>query len=117
MTLPDATLAAFSFFNLLRLGSYLPQLWRIARDDHGATAISYATWGTWIGANASTTAYAWVNLGDGWLAFVNGVNAACCLAVCLLTAWKRRRWRRAQEARLTASGFAPQYSPADSRRR
>ncbi|MCA3178486.1 MAG: hypothetical protein O9345_14060 [Burkholderiaceae bacterium] len=117
MTLPDATLAAFSFFNLLRLGSYLPQLWRIARDDHGATAISYATWGTWIGANASTTAYAWVNLGDDWLALVNGVNTGCCVGVCALTAWKRRSWRREQAARLQTSGFAPQCSPADRRRR
>ena len=117
MTLPDATLAAFSFFNLLRLGSYLPQLWRIARDDHGTTAISYATWGTWIGANASTTAYAWVNLGDDWLALVNGVNTGCCVGVCALTAWKRRSWRREQAARLQTSGFAPQCSPADRRRR
>lgn len=92
MSLPELTLALFSFFNLLRLVSYLPQLWRIAQDTHGATAISYSSWGIWIGANASTTAYAWVNLGDRWLAGINGVNAACCAAVCALTAWKRRQW-------------------------
>jgi len=99
----DLTLAAFTFFNTLRLASYLPQMWRIAHDTHGATAISYATWTIWIGANASTGAYAWVNLGDAWLAFVSGFNAACCSAVCGLTAWKRREWRRADDARIASA--------------
>jgi hypothetical protein len=99
MAAPDLTLAAFTFFNTLRLASYLPQLWRIAQDTNGATAISYASWIIWIGANASTGAYAWVNLGDRWLAFISTFNAACCLAVCMLTAWKRRQWRRANDTR------------------
>lgn len=117
MSLPELTLALFSLFNLLRLVSYLPQLWRIARDTHGATAISYSTWGIWIGANASTCAYAWVNLGDRWLATVNGVNTGCCVAVCALTAWKRREWARRHAAVPSAGPRGAQYSPAESRRR
>ncbi|MFN7643681.1 MAG: hypothetical protein ACK5PW_11485 [Burkholderiales bacterium] len=125
MSLPEATLAAFSFFNVLRLVSYLPQLWRIARDGHGATAISYSTWGIWIGANASTAAYAWVNLADARLAAINGINTLCCIAVCALTAFKRRQWRQrtADAASARAGSSAPsdrrlaQFSPADSRRR
>ncbi|MEI7447117.1 MAG: hypothetical protein WCK28_19675 [Burkholderiales bacterium] len=141
MALPDLTLALFSFFSLLRLVSYLPQMWRIARDAHGASAIAYSTWAIWIGANASTMAYAWVNLHDTWLAVVNGINTACCAVICTLTAWKRRDWTRrrlasmraaeraADRAADTRAAVAPgpgdldpddpdaQYSPADSRRR
>ena len=58
MYLPEITLALFSVFNILRLGSYLPQIVRVAVDNEGAKAISYSTWGLWIGANASTAAYA-----------------------------------------------------------
>lgn len=115
MSLPDLTLAAFSLFNGLRMVSYLPQIWRIAHDPHGASAVSYLTWGIWIGANTSTAAYAWVNVGDGRLAAFNAVNAACCTAVCGLTAWKRRQWRRA------IAGAPPpavaQFSSAASLRR
>jgi hypothetical protein len=89
----DLTLAAFSFFSLLRLVSYLPQIWCVAHDGNGATAISYSTWAIWIGANASTAAYALVNLGDVWLATVNAVNTLCCTVVLGLAVWQRRRWR------------------------
>jgi hypothetical protein len=111
MQLADLTFAAFTFFGSLRLVSYLPQLVRIARDANGASAISYVSWGIWIGANASTCAYAWVNLHDPWLALINGVNAACCAAVVGLTAHKRRRCRTRP-----APPFG-QYNPAESLRR
>jgi hypothetical protein len=94
LTLADLTLTAFSFFNALRIVSYLPQILRVARDRSGATAISYSTWSMWTCANLSTGAYAIVNLQDAWLAVVSLVNAAGCLAVILLTLWKRRRFRR-----------------------
>jgi hypothetical protein len=48
MYLPDITLALFSLFNVLRLGSYLPQIARVAADREGAKAISYLTWCLWI---------------------------------------------------------------------
>jgi len=36
MHLPDITLALFSLFNVLRVGSYLPQIARVASDGEGA---------------------------------------------------------------------------------
>ncbi len=64
MYLSEITLAAFSIFNILRLGSYLPQIVRVATDTDGPRAISYSTWCVWIGANAATAAYAVVNISD-----------------------------------------------------
>lgn len=94
------TLVAFWGFNTLRVLSYLPQIARVARDAHGASAISRTTWTIWIGANASTAAYAAIHLGDRWLTLVSTVNAACCATVLLLAIRQRRRWRRAESLRL-----------------
>jgi hypothetical protein len=91
MYLPDITLALFSVFNILRLGSYLPQILRVATDTEGAKAISYSTWGVWIGANGSTAAYAIVNITDWTLFAVSSVNTLGCAAVVALTMWKRRQ--------------------------
>jgi hypothetical protein len=98
MALEEVTLAAFSFFNMLRLGSYIPQIACIARDRHGATSISFLTWGLWFLANGSTAAYALVNAGDVWIAAVNSVNSTCCLVVIVMTAVKRCRYRRGQRS-------------------
>jgi hypothetical protein len=48
----------------LRIVSYLPQIYRVARDTRGASCISYLTWMLWTAANASTSFYAFANLGD-----------------------------------------------------
>ncbi len=89
MTMIDAIGLAFGFFNLLRLVSYLPQIVVVARDQSGATAISFSCWTIWICANASTGLYAWVTLGDASLAVISAFNAACCLVVLLLAVYKR----------------------------
>jgi len=91
MYLSEITLTLFSIFNILRLGSYLPQIARVATDTEGAKAISYSTWCVWIGANASTAAYAVVNVADWALFAVSTVNALGCAIVVGLTMWKRRR--------------------------
>ena len=91
MIISDVDLIALAFgaFNVLRLASYFPQIAAVARDQHGATAISFSCWSLWIGANASTAFYAWERLGDPGLALISAFNAACCLAVLVLAAWKR----------------------------
>jgi hypothetical protein len=89
MTNLDVIALAFGAFNLLRLASYFPQIVAVARDQHGATAISFSCWSIWIGANASTAVYAWVNVGDASLALISAFNAACCVAVLFLAACKR----------------------------
>jgi hypothetical protein len=78
-------------FSGLRIVSYMPQIWRVARDRNGASAISsYVTWSLWTGANLTTALYAFVNLGDLYLALVSLVYAACCTAVIALTVLKRQ---------------------------
>ena len=94
MTLGEAAFLAFSVCNFLRLGSYLPQIVRVARDQHGASCISFTSWSIFLLANSTTAAHAAVNLGDGFLAMINGVNAVCCLVIVVLTAWKRGTLQR-----------------------
>jgi len=93
MTLASVSYVLFTLFNSLRVISYLPQILRVLRDTNGASAISYATWGLWVAANATTGLYAAVNLGDLTLAALNLLNAACCVIVIALTAVKRRTAR------------------------
>ena len=90
MTLAEVTLALFSLCNFLRVGSYLPQILRVANDNEGAKAISYWTWSMWIAANGSTAAYALVNIADRTLFIISALNTLGCAAVVLLTMWKRR---------------------------
>ena len=92
MTLSEASLLAFTAFSGLRLVAYLPQIYKVARDRNGASAISYATWILWTGCHLSTGLYAVVNLSDLLLAAASVLYALCCLGVIALTAAKRRRF-------------------------
>jgi hypothetical protein len=90
MDVAQITFLLFALFSSVRVVSYIPQILRVAQDSNGASAISYATWGLWTGANVSTAFYATVNLGDRWLSAVSSIYAACCLCVIALTFAKRR---------------------------
>lgn len=93
MTIADVSYWLFTIFNVLRIVSYLPQIYRVATDPYGASAIAYSTWGLWAAANASTALYAAYNVFDPPLAAINLLNALCCLAVILLTIYKRKMFR------------------------
>jgi len=94
MTTADVAFYLFSVFNGLRVFSYLPQIYCVARDTGGAAVISYWTWGLWAAANASTAAYAFLSLGDLPLAVINLLNSVCCAIVIGLTVVKRQQLSR-----------------------
>ncbi len=104
MTSADLAFYLFNLFNVLRLVSYFPQIYRVLRDAHGAAVISYTTWSLWIAANASTAYYAWRCLDDAAMVWINVMNALCCALVVGLTAFKR--WRLHRERLCTAAGPA-----------
>ena len=94
MTIADITLTAFTLCNSLRVVAYFPQIARAARDQSGAEAISFGTWGLFLVSHASAMAYALVNQGDWAMASVFMGNATGCGAILLIAAWKRSRHRR-----------------------
>lgn len=96
MTIADFSFWLFTVSNGLRIVSYLPQIYRVAVDPHGAAAIAYSSWLLWTVASAASALYAACNVLDPLLAAINAMNALCCLAVILLTAYKRRVLRLKQ---------------------
>jgi hypothetical protein len=91
MTLADYSLAAFALLNGGRTVAYVPQMVRVYRDPHGATAVSLTTWLLFAAANIATVAYALAVADDRLVAFVFGLNAVGCLAIVALTAVMRAR--------------------------
>jgi hypothetical protein len=89
MTLADATLIAFTLCNSVRVGAYLPQVWKAAADKTGAKAVSSLTWSLFLVSHLSTAAYALVNLGDWGMSSVFLGNSAGCAAILLVTTWRR----------------------------
>jgi hypothetical protein len=89
MTLADYSTTAFAILNSARIVAYVPQLWRVYRDQNGAAAVSIVTWLLFAAANAATVSYAWFAAADGLVALVFSMNTLGCLAVAALTAGKR----------------------------
>ena len=101
MLAPEATWLAFAVFSGLRTITYVPQIVRIAKDHNGASAISYPTWLLWTGAHISTGMYAAMNLKDVWLAVGSSIYGLCCIAVIVLTMFKRWAQRRTKDRHRT----------------
>jgi hypothetical protein len=93
MTRIEMALLAFTSFNAVRVLAYFPQMAAIVRDTNGATAVSYWTWSLFAASHLSTVAYALVAVRNCQMATVFAINAACCIAIILLTFHKRRRHR------------------------
>lgn len=101
MTSAEMALAAFALCNSVRVFAYVPQIIAVARDEGGASAISYTTWGLFAVSHLSTVAYALLVVADWRMAAVFIANTLCCLVIVGLTAWKRALFRAAK--RLLAS--------------
>jgi len=106
MSAADITLLVFTLCNSLRVLAYAPQIAKAAKDNSGAQAISFATWGLFLFANVSAVAYALVNKEDWMMAGMFIGNAAGCIAILLIAAWKRTV-HRGQLAEQTAHEAKP----------
>lgn len=76
---------AFTFFNSVRVLSYLPTLWVIVQQQDSSQH-SLLTWCTWLGANLTMTAWLYEHNGRRFDAAVavNLANAAMCGLTALL---------------------------------
>src|SRR4030081_710646 len=93
MTIADITLAVFTLFNSLRFLAYLPQIAKAIKDQSGAEATSFGTWGLFLASHASAMAYAIENQGDWKMASLCLSNALGCAATLAIAAWKPPRHR------------------------
>jgi hypothetical protein len=94
MTIADATLAVFTLFNTLRFLAYVPQIVKAIKDQSGAEAISFGTWGLFLASHMSAMAYAIENQRDWAMASVFLSNAVGCSVILLIATWKRTQHRR-----------------------
>jgi hypothetical protein len=109
MTPADLALALFTACNSVRILAYLPQILRVGRDTNGATAISYTTWVLFGFSHLSTAGYALLVVRDPLMAAVFVGNAACCVIILGLTAYKRALHARAasgQPSGLRSAGIS-----------
>jgi hypothetical protein len=89
MTSAEIAVSLFAACNGARVVAYIPQVVSVARAADGARAISCLTWCSFTIANLSTVSYALLFLSDWRTAAIFGANAACCLIIVALTAYKR----------------------------
>ena len=81
---------AFTFFNSVRLLSYLPTLALIV-EQQNSSQHSLLTWCTWLGANLTMAGWLHEHSGRRFnrAVAVNLVNAAMCCATVALIVWYR----------------------------
>lgn len=89
LTAADLAALLFPLLNGLRVLAYLPQIMKIARDRHGAEAISCTTWLLFALSHLSTVLYAALIVCDRWMAWIFVANLIACITVLSLTAFKR----------------------------
>ena len=90
---PTAVMSLFTAINAVRVLAYVPQIVKAARDENGATGISYTTWGLFFLSHLTTIVYAVVCQGDAIMALIFLGNAVACLAIVAVTLIKRRNYR------------------------
>jgi hypothetical protein len=115
VTLTEASLAAFAVLNGGRALAYIPQIMRVARDRHGAAAISVTTWSLFAAANVATVFYATVRAKDWVMAAVFGFNAVACVAIVAVTLYKRFRYRGAPHGTSAATVRSVEQQDASTR--
>ncbi len=89
--LPVTVVAGFSLANSIRVLAYVPQILKASRDENGATAISFVTWGLFLLSHMTTVAYALVQLADVVMALIFLGNALACLTILVIAVTKRKR--------------------------
>jgi len=111
MTLAEYSMTAFALLNGGRIVAYVPQIMCIYRDRNGAEEVSLTTWAMFAAANLATVSYSLAVSGDLVVASVFALNAACCLAITSLVAYRRL----ARVRRGGWTGFRVRSRPAGCR--
>ncbi len=93
--LHEIVLGLFAAINSLRILAYVPQIVKAAKDENGASAISYMTWTLFLVSHLTTIGYAVIVLGDLLMALIFFGNAMACVAILAVAFWKKRRHAKA----------------------
>jgi hypothetical protein len=81
---------AFTFFNSVRLLTYVPTIWAIQMSQ-SSDQYSLFTWISWVGANGTMAAWVYENNGQKLdpVCLLNMGNTLMCLATCIAIAYCR----------------------------
>ena len=76
--LPGGIAWLYVVTNAARVFTYIPQLVLVWRSHDGAQSLSLLTWGSWVIANMTATAYGSLVMHDVFFTLVSLVNLVCC---------------------------------------
>ena len=82
----------YSISSLIIVLFYFPQLVLVVRAKTNLSEISLASWGVWALCIFNTFLYGYFVLGDNILAFFSLAGSACCIAIFLITVFKRKKY-------------------------
>lgn len=102
--LPDGIAWLYVVTNAARILTYIPQIVVVWRSHDGAQSLSLLTWGSWVIANLTATAYGSLVIHDVFFTLVSLVNLVCCGLVTGIGARRRGLlpWLPGLSRRLTA---------------